>query len=106
MTVAPQEDSLIQIESQNVDNKPWMTGYHWDQSKINKFYKVEDSHSYISPYEQRDHSWNDAEYNQSDEVKFLDKTKTLNADYLENLADDAEYHLDGGRTGVEDPAAL
>ena len=84
-----------------------MTGYHWDQSKINKHYKVEDSHSYISPYDQRDHSWNDAEYNQSDEVKFLDKTKTLNADYLENLADDAEYHLDGGRTGVpEEEAAL
>ena len=83
-----------------------MTGYYWDQSKINKHYQVADSHSYISPYDQRDHSWNDAEYNQSDEVKFLDKTKTLNEDYLENLADDSEYHLDGGRTGVVDPAAL
>ena len=103
MTEAPAEDSMVQLEW---DNKPWNTGYVWDQSSVQKFYKVEDSHSYISPYEQRDHSWNDAQYNQSDEVKFLDKTKTLNADYLENLADDAEFHLDGGRTGVEDPAAL
>ena len=82
-----------------------MTGYKWDQSKIDKHYKASDSASYISPYDQRDHSWNDAEYNQSDEVKFLDKTKTLNEDYLENLADDAEMHLDGGRTGVVDAAA-
>ena len=75
MTVAPQEDALIQIESQNVDNHPWMTGYHWDQSKINKFYKVEYSHSYISPYEQRDHSWNEDEFDMSSEKKWDTETK-------------------------------
>ena len=100
MTEAPAEDSMVQLEW---DNKPWNTGYVWDQSSVQKFYKVEDSHSYISPYDQRDHSWNDAQYNQSDEVKFLDKTSTLNADYLENLKPEAEYHLREGRTGV--PAA-
>merc|ERR1711907_517309 len=88
------------------NNKPWKEylgepkGYQWDQSSIPKIYKVADSASYIKPYDQRDHSWNDAEYNQSDEVKFLDNTKTLNADYLENLAPAAEYHLREGRTGV------
>ena len=88
------------------NNKPWKEylgepkGYQWDQSSIPKIYKVADSASYIKPYSQRDHSWNDAEYNQSDEVKFLDNTKTLNADYLENLATAAEYHLREGRTGV------
>ena len=92
------------------DNRPWkeyedpaLKGYQWDQSSIPKIYKVADSASYLKPYDQRDHSWNDAEYNQSDEVKFLDNTKTLSADYLENLAPAAEYHLREGRTGV-DPA--
>jgi len=35
----------------------------------------------------------------SDEVKWLDTTKTLHSDYLENLLPTAEYHLQGGRTG-------
>ena len=111
MTEAPVEDDMnLQLESSlGWNNKPWKEylgepkGYQWDQSSIPKIYKVADSASYIKPYEQRDHSWNDAEYNQSDEVKFLDNTKTLNADYLENLATAAEYHLREGRTGV-DPA--
>jgi len=30
----------------------------------------------------------------------LDNTKTLHADYLENLDPSAEYHLREGRTGV------
>ena len=108
MTEAPEEDSFLQVESSlGWDNKPWkeyidpaLKGYQWDQSSIPKIYKVADSASYLKPYNQRDHSWNDAEYNQSDEVKFLDNTKTLNADYLENLAPAAEYHLREGRTGV------
>ena len=105
MTAIPYEQEMIQIES-GWNNKPWKEylgepkGYQWDQSSIPKIYKVADSASYLKPYEQRDHSWNDAEYNQSDEVKFLDNTKTLHADYLENLATAAEYHLREGRTGV------
>ena len=109
MTEAPIEDETnLQLESSlGWNNKPWkeyldptISGYKWDQSSIPKIYQVADSASYIKPYDQRDHSWNDAEYNQSDEVKFLDNTKTLDADYLENLATAAEYHLREGRTGV------
>ena len=102
MTEAPtielEDNSLLQT---GWDNKPWkQSGYAWDQSTVNKHYQVADSHSYISPYDQRDHSWNDAQYNQSDEVKFFDNTKTLNADYLENTLTTAEYHLREGRAGV------
>lgn len=98
MTEAPEDDSMVQLEW---NNKPWkQEGYAWDQSTVNKHYQVADSHSYISPYDQRDHSWNDAEYNQSDEVKYFDNTKTLAADYLENTLTTAEYHLREGRAGV------
>ena len=102
MTPTPIEDNLIQLE--NVNNKPWETGYHWDQSTVNKHYQVVDSHSYISPYEQRDHSWNDKQYDVSDEVKYLDNTKELAADHLENLQPNAEHHLVDGRTGVASDA--
>jgi len=61
---------------------------------------VTDSNSYLKPYEQRDHSWNDNQYDVADEVAWLGNTKTLHADYLENLDPTAEYHLTGGRTGV------
>ena len=70
MTPIPYEMEMIQIESQSGwNNKPWKEylgepkGYQWDQSSIPKIYKVADSASYLKPYEQRDHSWNDAEYN-------------------------------------------
>ena len=39
------------------NNKPWKeylgepAGYQWDQSSVNKVYKVADSHSYLEPYE-------------------------------------------------------
>ena len=106
MTAIPYEMEMIQTEN-TWNNKPWKEyldpadkGYQWDQSSVNKMYRVGDSASYIKPYDQRDHSWSDAEYNQSDEVKFLDNTKTLHADYLENLDTSAEYHLREGRTGV------
>merc|ERR1712127_688798 len=39
-------------------------------------YPVRDSKSYISPYSQRDHSWNDAQHDQSDEVKWSGETNT------------------------------
>ena len=42
------------------NNKPWESGYKWDQSEVNKIYKVPDSHSYFMDWDQRDHAWNDA----------------------------------------------
>jgi len=72
MTEAPvEEETLIQTESAlGWNNKPWKEylnpadkGYQWDQSSIPKIYQEWDSHSYIKPYDQRDHAWNDAEYN-------------------------------------------
>ena len=93
--------SAIRIESESLwNNKPWESEYKWDQSEVQKIYRVSDSHSYLNTHDQRVDAWNDAQYNQSDEVKFLDKTKTLNADYLENLDPASEYHLREGRTGV------
>ena len=108
MTAIPYEMEMIQTETENTwNNKPWKEyldpadkGYQWDQSSVNKIYQEWDSHSYLKPYDQRDHAFSDAQYNQSDEVKFLDNTKTLHADYLENLDPSAEYHLREGRTGV------
>ena len=67
---------------------------------FSQIYRVTDSNSYLKPYEQRDHSWNDYQYDVADEVAWLGNTKTLHADYLENLDPTAEYHLTGGRTGV------
>ena len=67
---------------------------------FSQIYKVKDSNSYISPYEQREHSWSDKQYDVADEEAWLGTTKTLNEDYLENLQPTAEYHLVGGRTGV------
>jgi len=66
-------------------------------------YPVKDSHSYISPYSQRDHSFTDGQHDVSDEVKWVDNTKTLHADYVEQLDPSAEYHLRDGRTGVPTP---
>jgi hypothetical protein len=34
----------------------------------NMIYPVRDSHSYILPYDQREHAWNDDQYDRSDEV--------------------------------------
>ena len=68
MTELPNTDfegeSLIQLEGEGGwNNKPWKVGgYNWDQASVNKFYKVPDSHSFISPYAQRDFSWNDDQY--------------------------------------------
>jgi len=39
-------------------------------------YPVKDSKSYISPYSQRDHSWNDAQHDQSNEVTWSKETNT------------------------------
>ena len=59
--------SALKIET-SWNNKPWESAYKWDQSTVEKIYKVADSNSHFRDYTQRDDAWNDAEYNQSDEV--------------------------------------
>ena len=63
----------------NLANSVWMA-----QKQI---YPVADSTSYISPYSQRDHAWNDAQHDQSDEVKWSGETNTTapnSLDWVEN----------------------
>jgi len=52
-----------------------------------EIYPVRDSHSYISPYTQRDHAWTDNQHDKSDEVKWSKETNTTaagNIDWVEN----------------------
>jgi hypothetical protein len=70
------------------------------QRQRKDIYKVKDSHSYINPYTHSDHAWSNDQHDVSDEVKWVDHTKTLHADYIENLDPSAEHHLIDGRTGV------
>jgi len=63
-------------------------------------YKVKDSHSYISPYTHSDHAWSHDSHDASDETKWVENTKTLHADYVDQLHPNAEHHLKDGRTGV------
>ena len=53
-----------------------------------QIYPVRDSTSYISPYSQRDHAWNDAQYNQSNEVTWSGETNTTAADHIDWVAND------------------
>ena len=48
-----------------------------------EIYPVADSHSYITPYTQRDHAWTDGQYNVSDEVKWSKETNATAADHLD-----------------------
>ena len=64
MTEAPEEplaEDLVQLQGEGGwNNKPWKVGgYMWDQTSVEKFLKVPDSHSYIAPYDAREFSWND-----------------------------------------------
>ena len=63
-------------------------------------YPVKDSHSYITPYNQRDHSWSHDQHDQSNEVQFVNNTKTLHSDYAHQLEPTATHHLIDGLTGV------
>ena len=56
--------------------------------KAKGIYPVGDSASYITPYTQRDHAWNDAQYNQSNEVKWSGETNTTAADHLDWVANE------------------
>ena len=103
---APFDDGLIQLQGEGGwNNKPWKTGgYKWDQSNLETIYSVPDAHSYIKQYDTREFAWNDAQHDQSDEVKWLANTNTLSSDYMENTLPSAEYHLRNGRTGVPETA--
>ena len=46
-------------------------------------YPAKDSHSYISPYTQRDHAWTDGQYNQSNEVTWSKETNVTAADHID-----------------------
>jgi len=65
-----------------------------------QIYPVRDSTSYISPYSQRDHAWNDAQYNQSNEVTWSKETNTTAADHIDWVAND------GGRLAPAAAGAL
>jgi len=56
-------------------------------------YPVKDSHSYIEPYNHSDHAWSNDQHKASDEVKWVDITRTLHRDTLEHM------DLIDGRTG-------
>jgi hypothetical protein len=53
-----------------------------------QIYPVKDSKSYISPYSQRDHSWTDGQYNQSNEVTWSKETNVTAADHIDWVAND------------------
>ena len=55
-------------------------------------YPVKDSHSYITPYYQRDHAWTDAQHDQSDEVKWSKETNTTAADHLDWVVNEQGPH--------------
>ena len=57
-----------------------------------EIYPVKDSHSYISPYTQRDHAWNDAQHDVSDEVKWSKETNTTAADHLDWVVNEQGPH--------------
>jgi hypothetical protein len=56
-------------------------------------YPVKDSHSYIDPYTQRDHSWNDAQHNQSNEVAWSKETNTTAADHIDHVKNEGPSRL-------------
>ena len=66
-------------------------------------YPVRDSSSYISPYEQRNHSWTDGQYNQSNEVTWSGETNTTAADHLDWVVNEQGTY---SRLYPADPVAL
>ena len=75
--------------------------------KSRMIYPVKDSHSYISPYTQRDHAWNDAQHDVSDEVKWSKETNTTAADHIHWLVNEQGPHsrLYPGTPTLAAPAA-
>lgn len=61
--------------------------------KVQATYPAKDSHSYITPYSQRDHSWTDKQYDHSDEVKWSAETNTTAADHIDHVKNEAPSRL-------------
>jgi len=74
------------------------------KSKAHKkrIYPVSDSSSYISPYVQRNHSWNDWQFDQSDEVTWSAHTNATAGDHIDHVTN--EMSLDS-RLNYGDPDA-
>jgi len=53
---------------------------------------VSDSKSYISPYSQREHSWNDDQHDQSNEVTWSKETNTTAADHIDWVVNEQGDH--------------
>jgi hypothetical protein len=51
--------------------------------KNKEIYPVKDSHSYITPYFQRDHAWTEGQHDVADEVKWSRETNATAADHLD-----------------------
>jgi hypothetical protein len=51
--------------------------------KAKEIYPVKDSHSYITPYYQRDHAWTAGQHDVSDEVKWSKETNITAADHID-----------------------
>jgi len=67
-----------------------------------RIYPVADSSSYITPYVQRNHSWNDWQFDQSDEVTWSAHTNATAGDHIDHVTN--EMSLDS-RLNYGDPDA-
>jgi hypothetical protein len=63
----------------NADKTAW-TNFAQKKKEI---YPVKDSHSYITPYFQRDHAWTEGQHDVADEVKWSRETNATAADHLD-----------------------
>jgi hypothetical protein len=57
-----------------------------------EIYPVKDSHSYISPYTQRDHAFTDNQHDQSNEVTWSKETNVTSADNLDWVVNEQGPH--------------
>lgn len=57
-------------------------------------YPIKDSHSTLGTYVHSDHAWSTDQHKQSDEVKWVEETKTLHPNTLEHM------DLIDGRSGT------
>jgi hypothetical protein len=60
--------------------------------KERMIYPVKDSHSYISPYTQRDHAFTDNQHDQSNEVSWSKETNVTSADNLDWVVNEQGPH--------------
>jgi hypothetical protein len=60
--------------------------------KSQETYPAKDSHSYITPYYQRDHAWTDKQHDQSNEVTWSGETNITAADHIHWLVNEQGEH--------------